>query len=201
VFSRIKADISKGRQEIGRLKRDEDRLAKLVEQLAKAITKGREEKKRETPVDRIRKKAEIVENVADGSESGAAFQSLRGKMKLPTKGELKGRFGSPREEGLTWKGLFIRSDDGSTVRAVADGQVVYADWMRGYGNLLIIDHGSGYMSLYGNNESLLKQVGDATKAGETVASVGSSGGALESGVYFELRHEGVPFDPMKWISR
>ena len=118
------------------------------------------------------------------------------------RGELQGRFGSPREDGgVTWKGLFITADNGREVHAVADGQVVYADWLRGYGNLLVIDHGGGYMSLYGNNESLLKQVGDATQSGETVASVGSTGGAPESGVYFELRHEGKPFDPMKWVAR
>ena len=121
---------------------------------------------------------------------------------MPARGELKGRFGNPREDGgVTWKGLFIRAEVGQTVKAVADGRVVYADWLRGFGNLLIVDHGGGYMSLYGNNESLLKQVGDKTQSGETVASVGSTGGALESGVYFELRHEGKPFDPMKWVGR
>jgi septal ring factor EnvC (AmiA/AmiB activator) len=143
-----------------------------------------------------------VENVADGSFVGRTFQTLKGKLKLPVRGELQGRFGSPREDGgVTWKGLFIKADNGHAVHSVADGQVVFADWLRGFGNLLIVDHGSGYMSLYGNNESLLKQVGDATQSGETVASVGSSGGALQTGVYFELRYEGKPFDPMKWVGK
>ena len=202
MFTRIKVDIAKGRREIGRMKRDEDRLGKLIDQLAKAIARNRDERRNDGKPDGIPRKGEAVESVADASFVGRAFQTLKGKLKLPVRGELQGRFGSPREEGgVTWKGLFIKAENGHAVHAVADGQVVYADWLRGFGNLLIVDHGWGYMSLYGNNESLLKQVGDATQSGETVASVGSSGGALESGVYFELRHEGKPFDPMKWVAR
>ncbi len=194
TFTKIKADIAKGRKEIGRLK-------KLVEQLAKAIAKNREERRSTKTPDGIQRKGEAVDSVADSSFVGKAFHSLKGKLRLPTRGELQSRFGSPREEGLTWKGLFIKSETGHSVHAVADGQVVFADWLRGYGNLLILDHGNGYMSLYGNNESLLKQVGEITQSGEKIASVGSSGGALESGVYFELRHEGKPFDPMKWVTK
>ncbi len=201
TFSSIKAEIANGRREIGRLKRDEDRLAKLVDQLAKAIARSREERKSAKGPESNQRKGEAVDSVADSSFAGKAFQALRGKLKLPARGELLSRFGSQREEGLTWKGLFIRAENGHSVHAVADGQVVFADWLRGYGNLLILDHGNGYMSLYGNNESLLKQVGEMTQGGEKIASVGSSGGALESGVYFELRHEGKPFDPMKWVTK
>ena len=201
VFTKIKIDITKNRREIGRLKQDEDRLTKLIEQLAKTITKDRESRK-DRGVDRIQKKGQPVEVDADDSFVGRAFKTLQGKLKLPTKGELKGRFGSLREDGgVTWKGLFILAEPGQAVKAVAAGRVVYADWLRGFGNLLIVDHGGGYMSLYGNNESLLKQIGENIQSGETVASVGSSGGALESGVYFELRHEGKPFDPLKWVAR
>jgi septal ring factor EnvC (AmiA/AmiB activator) len=200
LFTKIKTDISKGRKEIGRLKRDEDRLTKLIDQLAKAIARTREERKSDR--DSVPRKTESIESAADGSAAGQAFAALRGKLKLPVRGELQGRFGSPREEGgVTWTGLLIKTKTGNAVNAVADGQVVFADWYRGYGNLLVIDHGGGYMSVYGNNESLLKQVGDSTRSGETVASVGSSGGASESGVYFELRHEGKPFDPMKWVAK
>ena len=202
MFASIKADISKGRREIGRLKRDEERLGKLIDQLAKAIAKNRDERRNDGKADNTPRKGEAVDNVADGSFTGRAFPTLKGKLKLPVRGELQGRFGSPREDGgVTWKGLFIKAENGHAVHVVADGQVVYADWLRGFGNLLIVDHGGGYMSLYGNNESLLKHVGDAAQSGETVASVGSSGGALQSGVYFELRHEGKPFDPMKWVGK
>ncbi|HEX9389961.1 MAG TPA: peptidoglycan DD-metalloendopeptidase family protein [Usitatibacteraceae bacterium] len=200
VVARIAADISKSRREIGRLKRDEDRLAKLVDQLAKALAQQQRSEGR-TP-GRVRKPGEAIDEVADASFVGRAFQTLRGKLKLPVRGELAGRFGASREEGgVTWKGLFIKSGAGQPVKAVADGRVIFADWLRGFGNLLILDHGGGYMSLYGNNESLLKQVGDMVLSGETIASVGSTGGAVESGVYFELRHEGKPFDPMKWVGK
>ena len=202
VFNKIKNDISKGRREIGRLKRDEDRLSKLIDQLARTIAKRRQDRTDDRKTGSTVGKGEVIDNIADAALAGKVFQTLKGKLKLPVRGELQGRFGSPREEGgVTWKGLFIKSDHGREVHVVADGQVVYADWLRGYGNLLVIDHGGGFMSLYGNNESLLKQVGDSVQSGETVASVGSTGGALESGVYFELRHEGKPFDPMKWVGR
>jgi septal ring factor EnvC (AmiA/AmiB activator) len=109
-------------------------------------------------------------------------------------------FGAPREGGgLSWKGLFIRATQGSEVRAVAQGKVAFADWLRGFGNLVIIDHGEGYMSLYSNNESLYKQTGEAVKAGEAIASVGNSGGQEDSGVYFELRHQSKPINPMLWV--
>ena len=202
VFNKIRNDISKGRREIGRLKRDEDRLSKLIDQLARTIAKRRQDRTDDRKTGSTVGKGEVIDNIADAALAGKVFQTLKGKLKLPVRGELQGRFGSPREEGgVTWKGLFIKSDHGREVHVVADGQVVYADWLRGYGNLLVIDHGGGFMSLYGNNESLLKQVGDSVQSGETVASVGSTGGALESGVYFELRHEGKPFDPMKWVGR
>ena len=117
------------------------------------------------------------------------------------RGELASRFGNRRPEGgPSWKGLFIRSPSGQEVRAVAQGRVVFAEWMRGFGNLLILDHGDGYLSVYGNNEAVLKQVGDAVRAGEPVATTGASGGSAESGLYFETRHEGRPFDPLKWVT-
>jgi septal ring factor EnvC (AmiA/AmiB activator) len=134
--------------------------------------------------------------------SSKPFASLQGRLKFPVRGELIHRFGAPRQEsGSTWKGLFIRSATGETVRAVADGTVVYADWLRGFGNLLILDHGKGYMSLYAYNEGLLRQVGEAVRGGEAVAQVGASGGSEDSGLYFELRRDGKPFDPMRWVAQ
>ena len=128
----------------------------------------------------------------------------KGKLLMPAVGELIARFGVPREAsvsgGTTWKGWFIRTPAGSPVQAVAAGRVVFADWLRGFGNLLIVDHGTGFMSLYGNNDALLQQVGTAVGAGEPVAQAGTSGGAADSGVYFELRHNGVAFDPKQWFS-
>ncbi len=212
ILGQVRADISKNRREVGRLKRDENRLTKLVEQIAIALARAQKPKADpraeqkpsgdKTDAGRIRKPGTVVTDEADGGFVGRAFASLRGKLKLPVRGELAGRFGAQREEGgVTWKGLFIRAADGLSVRAVADGRVVFADWLRGYGNLVIVDHGAGFLSLYGHNESLIKQVGDNTSAGESIASVGSTGGALESGVYFELRLDGKPFDPMRWVGK
>jgi murein hydrolase activator len=206
VLSKLRADITKNKREVGRLKRDENRLTKLVEQIAIALARKPQTRapsnQTKSPAPRIQKPGQVVNDVVDSGFVGRAFATLRGKLKLPVKGELAGRFGAQREEGgVTWKGLFIRAEDGQTVRSVADGRVVYADWLRGYGNIVIIDHGAGYLSLYGHNESIVKQVGDNINAGEAIASVGSTGGSLDSGVYFELRQDGKPFDPMRWVGQ
>jgi septal ring factor EnvC (AmiA/AmiB activator) len=95
--------------------------------------------------------------------------------------------------------VFIAARSGEDVKAVAGGRVVYADWLRGFGNLLIIDHGDSYMTLYANAEALLKQVGEIIRGGDTIATVGNSGGNAESGLYFEMRHAGKPFDPLTWV--
>jgi septal ring factor EnvC (AmiA/AmiB activator) len=124
---------------------------------------------------------------------------------MPVIGEITGRFGAPRKvEGAgsapTWKGIFIRAPAGTGVQAVAAGQVVFADWLRGFGNLMVIDHGEGFLSVYGNNESLLRNVGERVAVGEVVASVGNTGGIEQTGLYFELRFQGRPFDPLKWVA-
>lgn len=137
---------------------------------------------------------------AEPTPTGVRFGQLRGQLRVPVRGELGGRFGAQRARGgPTWKGIFIRAANGSEVRAVAAGEVVFSDWLRGYGNLLIIDHGDDYLSVYGNNDALLKEVGEAVKGGEVVASVGVGGSAAESGLYLEIRHQGRPLDPSQWV--
>lgn len=147
-----------------------------------------------------RTKTAEAENRYEPAASDGSFARQRGNLRLPVRGTVLGRFGSPRDGGGTWRGLFIKAGSGSEVKAVAAGKVVFADWMRGFGNLLIVDHGDAYLSIYGNNDALLKQVGQAVKGGETLATVGNSGGNPESGLYFEIRHQGQPIDPMKWSS-
>ncbi|WP_083300785.1 murein hydrolase activator EnvC [Jeongeupia sp. USM3] len=144
-------------------------------------------------------KAEVNDDVPDASLSGKAFASLRGRLKLPVRGEIVGRYGASRAEGTTWKGMMIKAAPGQPVHAVASGRVVFADWLRGFGNLVIVEHGGGYMSLYAGNESVLKHVGDSVNAGDTIATSGNSGGMVDSGVYFELRQNGRPLDPQGWI--
>ena len=189
VLASISRDIQQHQREIGTLKRNENRLARLIEQLGRVTAKPRSSS-------RLRN-----ERLPDAAGDGAPFETLRGTLALPVRGELGNRFGSPREDsGLTWKGLFIATRPGTEVKAIAAGRVVFADWLRGFGNLLIIDHGGAYMSLYGNNETLFKQVGDSVRGGDTVAAVGNSGGNAESGLYFEIRHQGKPFDPLAWVN-
>ena len=187
VLQKVARQIESQRHEISKLKRDEQRLARLVEQISQMIARSRAETPRN-------------DRLPDSSTDGSAFAELKGKLSLPVRGELKGRFGSPRADGgLSWKGVFIASQPNQEVRAIAAGRVVFADWLRGFGNLLIIDHGGGYMSLYGNNESLFKQIGQATRGGETIAAVGNSGGNTDYGLYFEMRHQGKAFDPLSWV--
>lgn len=187
VLQKVARQIESQRHEISKLKRDEQRLARLVEQIKQMIARSRAETPRN-------------DRVPDSSTDGSAFAELKGKLNLPARGELKARFGSPRADGgLSWKGVFIASQPNQEVRAIAAGRVVFADWLRGFGNLLIIDHGGGYMSLYGNNESLFKQVGQAARGGEAIAAVGNSGGNTDYGLYFEMRHQGKAFDPLSWV--
>ena len=129
-----------------------------------------------------------------------AFAGLKGKLRSPVAGKLAARFGSKRDGGPSWKGVFVKAAEGADVRAVAAGRVVFAAWMRGFGNLIIVDHGSEYLSIYGSNQALLKRVGDAVKGGDQIASAGNTGGGEDSGLYFELRHKGAAFDPATWVS-
>jgi septal ring factor EnvC (AmiA/AmiB activator) len=139
--------------------------------------------------------------VASGDDNfGQPFASLRGKLRMPLRGELTGKFGTKRSDGPVWKGWFIRAAEGAEVKAVAGGRVVYADWLRGFGNLIIVDHGKQYMTIYGNNQAVLKRAGDVVKAGDVIASAGNSGGNEQSGLYFEMRHEGRAFDPLGWVT-
>ena len=128
-----------------------------------------------------------------------AFAAMKGRMSAPVNGSVAARFGARRGDGPTWRGTFIKAPEGTAVRAVAGGRIVHADWMRGFGNLIIIDHGGEYLSIYGNNQTLLKRPGDTVRAGETIASAGNTGGNEESGLYFELRHRGKAFDPAGWV--
>ena len=216
VVKSLSNQIASQRNQIDKFKRDEKSLSNLVERLAKIVppvVKHKKSKKSapdetiadERPNKNSGKKTEkpIVvasnETLPSNDFAGINFASLRGKLRLPVRGEVANRFGASREDtGVSWKGLFIKSNEGSDVKSVADGRVVFADWMRGFGNLIIVDHGNGYMSLYGNNQAVLKHVGEEVDAGDTIASVGNSGGNESNGLYYELRHQSQPFDPLSW---
>jgi septal ring factor EnvC (AmiA/AmiB activator) len=194
VLERIAGEIRSAKKRIQSLLADESRLARLVEEIGKVLAAR--------PGAGYRRENAAVAAVPDpagSTDSAGLFSALKGRLRLPVRGELAGRFGGQRTAGAAAKGVFIRAPEGEPVRAVAAGRVVYSDWMRGFGNLLIVDHGEAYLSIYANNESLLKQVGDAVATGDTVATTGASGGNEETGLYFELRHLGRAFDPLRWV--
>lgn len=127
------------------------------------------------------------------------FAREKGKLLLPVAGRITNRFGAARDDGkLHWDGIFISAPAGTPVRAIDYGRVVFSNWLRGFGLLLIIDHGDGYMSLYAHNEILYTEVGDWVSAGEIVATVGDTGGQNRAGLYFEIRHKGIPTNPQLW---
>lgn len=208
VVKTLSKQISAQRGQIKKLTRDEKNLSNLVKRLAKIIPKKvKKSKKPKKSLDNSssNKPSQVVINNEDtpsNDYAGFNFSSLKGKLRLPARGELTNRFGAKRvDTGISWKGLFIRAAEGADVKTVASGRVVFADWMRGFGNLIIVDHGSGYMSLYGNNQAVLKSVGEEVTAGDAIASVGNSGGNESNGVYYELRRNSQPFDPMSWTVR
>jgi septal ring factor EnvC (AmiA/AmiB activator) len=129
-------------------------------------------------------------------------RGLRPGLAMPVKGAtVQGRFGLGRPDGGVWRGIVLRVPEGTPVHAVAPGTVVYANWLRGFGNLIIVDHGQQYMTVYAYNQALLKQVGDRVVSGDTIATVGATGGQVESGLYFEIRHGGAPVDPAQWLAQ
>ncbi|MES2636349.1 MAG: peptidoglycan DD-metalloendopeptidase family protein [Pseudomonadota bacterium] len=208
VVKSLSNQIVAQRNQITKLKRDERNLSQLVERLAKIIAKAPKKvvkrktvaKKANAPKTKSTSQTVLKnEQIPTNAYAGSSFSALKGKLNLPVKGDVTNRFGSSRSDtGVSWKGLFIKATEGSDVKSVASGRVVFADWLRGFGNLIIIDHGAGYMSLYGNNQAVLKQVSDEVNAGDNIAVVGNSGGNESNGLYYELRRLSKPFDPLSW---
>lgn len=181
--ARVLADLEKSIRargmELERLRSDEAALAQLVERLESVF-------------------ADIPASLG----AAGKFADLRGKLAWPARGSLLNRYGDKREDGrMRWQGVTIAAANGSQVQAVSHGRVAYADWLPHFGLLLIIEHGGGYMSLYGHNQSLYKEAGDWVEAGEPIASVGDSGGQNRSALYFEIRRNGKPVDPASWLTR
>lgn len=133
------------------------------------------------------------------SDSRSPFAGMRGKLTWPTTGRLEARFGQTRAGTVKWDGVVIAASRGTPVKSIYRGRVVYADWLAGLGLLMIIDHGGGFLSLYGHNEQLFRAVGDQVAAGDTIAGVGDSGGRAQPGLYFEIRQAARPLDPAPWF--
>jgi len=178
VLVQINRELENQSDELQRLRENEKQLQKLLASLQ-----------------------ELLADIPADASQQQPFKSLRGKLRWPARGKLTTRFGARRgSSGLTWQGVMISAPEGTRVRAVAQGRIAFADWMRGFGLLLIIDHGDGYMSLYGHNQALYKEVGEWVDTGEVVATLGASGGQTRPGLYFELRYNGRPVNPVRWCA-
>ena len=144
---------------------------------------------------------ELLADIPTSPSENLPFVSQKGKLPWPVNGRFVNNFGQPKNYGdLKWNGVLIKAKLGTPVRVVSHGRVAFSDWLQGFGFITIVDHGDGYMSLYGHNESLFKQTGDWVQAGEVIATAGDSGGQPTSGVYFEIRSRGKPINPSKWCS-
>ena len=209
AFAQLKKELSSQKARYEQLVKNDRQLTDLIADIDKQIAAAaaRERAKKEALAAakrREQEKAKPDPRRTTVAPTTGNFGKLRGKLTMPTKGTIVAKFGQKREGAastLAWRGLLIRAKQGQDVVAAGPGTVVFSDWMRGFGNLLIVDHGSNYLSVYANNETLYKSVGDAVKQGETIASVGSSGGEDAPGLYFELRYKGKPFDPSRWIAK
>lgn len=205
------------RREAAREKARERERQKELEkekELEKAKTKDKEKtKEKDKPVERLspppkQEEPEKTKPVPE-KEKPTPQDTLpaytppprqEGNFRPPVQGTVSNRFATPRLEGTSWKGIFIKAAQGADVKAIGNGRVVFADWMRGFGNLIIIDHGKSLLSIYGNNEAVFKSIGDNVRAGDVIANVGNSGGNAETGLYFEIRHQGKPTDPLQWVN-
>ena len=144
---------------------------------------------------------ELLADIPTNPSENRPFVAQKGKLPWPAKGTFLSKFGQSKARGdLKWNGVLIKAPFGTPVHVISHGRVAFSDWLQGFGFITVIDHGNGYMSLYGNSESLFKQTGDWVAAGDVIATAGDSGGQPQSGVYFEIRSRGKPVNPAKWRS-
>lgn len=176
ILAKLNSSISNKAQELDQLSRDRKALEKVLASVINSI-------------DDVR--------IASGA---VKFANLKGKLPWPAQGRVLKQFGNTRVANkMRWQGMLIKSNAGSPVKAVHYGRVVFSDYLRGHGLLVIIDHGAGYMSLYAHNQTIYKELGEWVESGETIASVGNSGGQKQTALYFELRYKGQPTNPKRWF--
>ena len=197
LLASVAKEIKNKEQAKKKLIDDEKKLKSIIDEL---VIKAAKEEEKEQLRKKETKKTKSTEKVVPFK--GGSFAKLKGKLTLPLKGKIRYKFGTKRKDtGIKWKGIFIEGKEGQDVKSVGNGKVAYADWLRGFGNLIIIDHGQGYMSLYGYNESVLLNVNDEVKEGDIIATVGNTGGLGINGLYFELRKNSKPFNPLGWTKK
>jgi septal ring factor EnvC (AmiA/AmiB activator) len=210
ALAKLNATIKNKDQEYKQMAQDRSALETLLKRLerealaaAEAARKRQQQQQQKQSPGRGGSQGGVFDITATSPVAGGKpFGQLRGQLPWPVAGKAINRFGSQRGNSqLRWQGINIAAREGDTVRAIHNGKVVFADWLRGSGLLLIVDHGGGFLSLYAHNQTLLRNVGDTVRAGDPIATVGSSGGQDQAGLYFEIRHKGVPADPAQWCRR
>lgn len=205
TLAALDRSISSQDTKLATLKEEESNLQALLDRLAREREQRLAREKAEREKQEKQQKQQTASNkppaILPPPKPNTPFSRLTGKLNWPVQGKLLASYGSPRNLGkLKWQGIVIDSPTGNDVKATAAGRVVFADWLRGFGLLIIIDHGEQYMTLYGNNDALLKQAGEAVQPGEIIARSGEQGIRGLSGLYFEIRHRGNPTNPMKWLT-
>lgn len=213
ALNKLAEQIKQHKKSVAGLERDDARLGNLINKIEQVLADENRKARANSPTKRqgggtsLRPSApELPAIERSGPLNATQFAKNKGKLHLPVTGRVVSRFGAARlsEEGTPvagappWKGVFIAAEAGTPVHAVAAGQVVFADWLRGFGNLIIMDHGEGFLSVYAFNETLLRTVGDKVESEGVIAAAGSSGGNAQSGLYFEMRYQGQAFDPLGW---
>ncbi|MBW3527668.1 peptidoglycan DD-metalloendopeptidase family protein [Shewanella sp. NKUCC05_KAH] len=182
-----------------RLSQEQDQRQLTIKELQRTLnSKGAELEQLQIEEASLKRVVEQALRAMKDNPSMEGFGKQSGKLKWPTKGRVSASFGSQRSGQVVWKGTMLSAPEGQNIRAVSGGKVIYADWLRGFGLVMVIDHGKGYMSLYGHAQTLLKSPGEMVKSGEVIALVGRSGGQSEPGLYFEIRHKGQAVDPAKY---
>lgn len=190
LLAKLESAYSGDRQELTQLQQNEQRLQRLIVSLRAVVD--------DFPASPVAPATTpFVPDEFPNDTGEQSFAQLQGRLAWPVRGKLKKTFGSQRTEG-SWDGVLIETQEGADIRAVSRGRVVYADWLRGYGLLMILDHGQGYMTLYAFNQTLYKSPGDWVETGEVIAAAGNSGGRQQAGLYFGIRKAGKPMDPVKW---
>ncbi len=177
VLATLKKQMTDKRLRLAKMRKDKQRLTRLLDSVSKASI-----------------------DWSNPIPARHPFKKQKGRFHWPVSGRIKVRYGAPRGMGR-WEGMIISAPEGSPVRAIHPGKVIFSDWLRGYGQLIILRHDRDFMTLYAFNQSLLKQVGDRVKTGETIATVGDTGGQDGPGVYFAIRYRGEPVDPLRWCRR
>lgn len=194
--------VAEQQQQAKRLESEQSQRQATLKELQKTLSsRGAELEQLQIEEASLKRVLEQAVKSAKASPKLTGLASQRGKLSWPTKGRLTESFGSARSGQIKWKGVLLSAPEGQDIKAISDGKVIYADWLKGFGMVLVLDHGNGYMSLYGHAQALLKGPGDTVKGGDTIALVGRSGGQTQPGLYFEIRHKGQAVDPANYCRR